>query len=334
MRFEKNVVVIGGGTGTYSVLTGLKKYVSDITAVVTMADSGGSAKKERDEWGLLPSSDVRKSLLALADVSTQNALLLRKLFQYRYSQGVGVRGMTFGNLFLVALTKILGSQQLAIEKAGEILRTHGKVLPVSLDKIDLVATYADGSKVIGEHAIDEPKHNGKIPITYLSTHPLAQINPEVKEALSSANLIILGPGGFYTTLIANLVVSGVSDAIIKSRAKKIFILNLMTEYGQTYGFTASKFLSELDTYLPIKTLDFVFINNAPIPQAALTRYKKYNAVPVLNDVHSSSSFTVMASDLLSRKIVPRQKGDTLHRSFIRHSPEKIAKACMKILNLV
>src|SRR3989338_7437850 len=161
---DEKIVVIGGGTGTYSVLSGIKKYTSNITAIVTMADSGGSAKKERDEWGLLPSSDVRKSLIALADVSHQDTMLLRRLFHYRYSEGIGVAGMSFGNLFLIALTRLLHSQAKAIEKAGELLRIKGRVLPVSLDTVDLVATYEDGTSVVGEHYIDEPKHNGKISI--------------------------------------------------------------------------------------------------------------------------------------------------------------------------
>lgn len=334
MDKKSRVVVIGGGTGTYSVLSGLKKYPVDITAVVTMADSGGSAKKERDEWGLLPSSDIRKSLLALADASTQDNLLLRELFQYRYSQGTGVTGMTLGNLFLVALTKILGSQSKAIEKAGEIFRIHGKVLPVSLDKIDLVATYADGSTIVGEHAIDEPKHNGKTPIVKLSTTPKASINPDVKRAIATSDLIVLGPGGFYTTLVANLVVDGVSAAIAKSTAKKLFVLNLMTEYGQTYGFTASKFLKELDFYLPLHSLNYVLVNTAPIPQSVLSRYRRYHAIPVINDLSVKNPCTVISTDFLSPKIVQHSKGDTLKRSFIRHDPEKIARQCAKILNLV
>src|SRR3989338_9643669 len=133
---DEKIVVIGGGTGTYSVLSGIKKYTSNIAAIVTMADSGGSARKERDEWGLLPSSDIRKSLIALADVTTDDSLLLRRLFHYRYSEGVGLSGMSFGNLFLIALSRILKSQSKAIDKAGELLRIIGRVLPVTLDKVD------------------------------------------------------------------------------------------------------------------------------------------------------------------------------------------------------
>ena len=327
-------VVIGGGTGTYSVLTGLKKYSNNITAIVTMADSGGSAKKERDEWGLLPSSDIRKSLIALADVSNQNILLLRRLFQYRYNEGKGLTGMTFGNLFLVTLTKLLGSQAKAIEKAGEILRIKGRVLPVTLKKIDLVALYEDGSKVIGEHFIDEPKHDGKLTIKKLYTKPKAVITDESKKAILESDVLIIGPGGFYTTILANLVIKGVPEAIKKSRAKKIFILNLMTEYGQTYGFTASKFIDKLNDYLPIECLDYVLINKTPIPQNILKRYIKYHTQPVINDFSRKYPFKTISADILSHKIIKGEKGDHLKRSFVRHDPNKIAFQCLNMLNLV
>jgi len=327
-------VVIGGGTGTYSVLSGLKKYTDNITAIVTMADSGGSAKKERDEWGLLPSSDIRKSLIALADVSTQDTLLLRQLFQYRYDRGVGLRGMTFGNLFLVALTKLLGSQMQAIEKASQILRIKGKVLPVTMKKVDLAAVYEDGSKVVGEHFIDEPKHNGILSITKLSTQPKATITKEAKKAIIESDAIIIGPGGFYTTILANLVIKGVSRAIEKSRATKFFILNLMTEYGQTYGFSAARFIRELDKYFPVKHLDYVIVNKTPIPANILSRYIKSKAEPVVNDLDKSYPFKVVSADTLSPKFIKSEKGDVLKRSFVRHDPDKIAEVCLKVLNLV
>lgn len=336
MKNIKNTkfVVIGGGTGTFSVLSGLKKYTENITAVVNMADSGGSAKKERDEWGLLPSSDVRKSLIALSDISTEDALLLRKLFQYRYKKGVGLKGMTFGNLFLVTLAKLLGSQKRAISKAGKILQIKGRVLPVTLDKFDLVAQYEDESTLVGEHFIDEPKHNGDLSITKLSTRPLVHVLPTVEKAILGSDVIIIGPGGFYTTILSNLVIQGVPQAIIRSRAKKIFILNLMTEFGQTYKFTASRFISELGKYVPADKLDCVFINNALIPKATLVRYRKVHAEPVKNDFTGNEPFQTVACDLLSPKIIRRVKGDTLRRSFIRHDGEKIASLCMKVLHLI
>ncbi len=331
---NKTFTVIGGGTGTFSILNGLKKYSEHIYAVVTMADSGGSAKKERDEWGLLPNSDIRKSLIALADISSDDSLLLRQLFQYRYSNQKGISGMSFGNLFLATLTKLLKSQKKAIEKAGELLNIKGKVLPVTMDKINLKAIYENGSEVLGEHFIDEPQHDGRLAITKLSTHPYARATKEVIRAIIKSDVIIIGPGGFYTTILANLVIDGVVEAIQKSKAKKIFIMNLMTEYGQTYGFTASRFISELNKYLNTDLLDFVVINNNEIPDKILKRYKKYQAQPVKNDLSSHSHYRIIEADLLSSELVKRVRGDRLQRSLIRHDPDKLAAVCMKILNLV
>lgn len=331
MKSEKSFVVIGGGTGTFSVLSGLKKYTDKITAIVSMADSGGSAKKERDEWGLLPSSDIRKSLLALADISDKDSLILRKLFEYRFAKGIGLEGMTFGNLFLVALSNITGSQTKAINMASEFLRIKGKVLPVSLDKVDLVAEYEDGSEIIGEHYIDEPLHNGKIKITRLRTRPQARINEEVSKAIQECDCLIIGPGGFYTTIIANLVVNGVRKAIAKSRAKKIFILNLMTEYGQTFGFTANSYLNRLNQYLDLKSLDYFLINKSAIPENIRTQYHLSHAEPVVNDINNLYQSKVIAVDLLSAKRIVRQKGDVLQRSLIRHDPDKIARICFKLV---
>ncbi len=331
---NKIFTVIGGGTGTFSILNGLKKYSDHINAVVTMADSGGSAKKERDEWGLLPNSDIRKSLIALADISTKDSHLLRQLFQYRYSNQKGISGMTFGNLFLATLTKLLKSQKKAIEKAGDLLNIKGKVLPVTMDKINLKAVYEDASVIIGEHFIDEPLHDGRLAITNLSTQPQAKATKDVIQAIIKSDYLIIGPGGFYTTILANLVIDGVADAIRKSKAKKIFIMNLMTEYGQTYGFTASRFITELNKYLDSNLLDYVVINNKSIPDKIIKRYKKYHAQPVINDLNSSVKFKIIEDDLISSDLIRRVKGDKLHRSLIRHDPDKLACICMKILNLL
>lgn len=334
MMNNKIFTVIGGGTGTFSILNGLKKYSEHINAVVTMADSGGSARKERDEWGLLPNSDIRKSLIALADISSDDSLLLRQLFQYRFSNQKGISGMTFGNLFLATLTKLLKSQKKAIEKAGDLLNIKGKVLPVTMDKVNLKAVYENGSVVVGEHFIDEPQHDGRLAITKLTTHPYARATKEVIRAITQSDVLIIGPGGFYTTILANLVIGGVTKAIQKSKARKIFIMNLMTEYGQTYGFTASRFISELDRYLTADLLDFVLINNNPIPEKILKRYKKYQAQPIVNDLSSQHHFRIVETDLISTELIKRDRNDRLPRSLIRHDPDKLAAVCMKILNLI
>ncbi len=327
MKKEPRIVCIGGGTGTYSVLTGLKHYPVDITAIVSMSDTGGSAATERDQFGLLPSSDIRKSLVALSDSQSEEDNVLRELFQYRYTQGSGVAGMTFGNLFLVALTKLLGSQTKAIETAGQILRIRGRVLPVTLDSVNLVATYTNGTKVIGEHLIDEPKHDGTLRIKNLSIKPRASVYPPVISSLASANLIVLGPGGLYTTLLANIVIPGVAQALQKSRARIVLIMNLMTEYGQTYEMSAHEHVLEIEKYIGTKRIDYVLMNTSPLPVASVAKYQKAHAVPVIDDL---SGPNVIRDDFISPLEIKRDKGDTLKRSFIRHDPMKLAKTIVQL----
>src|SRR3989344_9664860 len=181
----KKVVVIGGGTGTYTVLLSLRNKGYDLTALLTMVDDGGSNKVLRDEFGLLPTSGVR---LALAALSSKPSLL-RELFMYRYNKGQGISGMTFGNLFLAAVTDIVGSQEKAIEQTSEILKVKGKILPISHEDVRLVAQYENGLEVVGEHQIDEPEHDGKIRITKLFTRPDAVITEKAREAILTADTI-------------------------------------------------------------------------------------------------------------------------------------------------
>jgi len=325
------IVCIGGGTGTYTVLSGLKKYTDQLSAIVSMADTGGSARKERDEFGLLPSSDIRKSLVALADTSSEKENLLRELFQFRFDQGVGLSGMAFGNLFLVALTKLLGSQVEAIKKAGQILRIKGRVIPVTLDKIDLVAIYENGLKVVGEHFIDEPEHDGMLKVKKLTTIPKALAHDEAVLAIKEADLIILGPGSFYTTLIANLVVKGIPEAICQSKGKKIFILNLMTEPGQTAGFTAMDHIRELQKYILKRCLNYVLVNTSSLPRRILEKYTKTGAHSVIDDVREGNYFKVVRGEFFSPREVKRGRGDNLKRSFIRHDGNKLARAIVNLL---
>jgi len=328
---SSHIVCIGGGTGTYSLLTGLRQVCNNITVIVSMADTGGSARKELDEFGLLPSSDIRKSLVGLADTQSEEDNLLRELFQYRYNQGTGVKGMTFGNLFLVALTKLLGSQLKAIEKAGQILRIKGRVLPVSLDRVDLVAEYENGLIIKGEHLIDEPKHDSDLQIIKLSTTPTAKVYPPVLDAIKGANMIILGPGGLYTTLIANLVIDGVCKAIAKSSAKKVHIMNLMTEHGQTHKLSASGHIKVIEKHLGENVIDYVLINAGRIPKDILEKYQTAHGQPVCNDLTNNEQFQVINTNLLFPKEVKRVSGDMLKRSLIRHDPKKLAKEIIKLL---
>jgi uncharacterized cofD-like protein len=337
----KKIVVIGGGTGTYTVLKGLRQYPDlEISAIVTMADDGGSNKVLRDEFGLLPTSGVRQCMVALS----QNEGLLRRLFTYRYYQGVGISGMTFGNLFMAALSDITGSQRTAITETAALLDVRGHILPVSYDNVSLLATYADGTEILGEHLIDASnEHVGKQRITTLRTIPQTTLDPAAKAAILGADLIVLGPGDLYTNTIANLVVSGVSEAIVDSYAKLAFVMNIMTKKGESYGYTASDFLADLGRYLPLSRLTHVVVNtDTLIDRQILTKYKKEGAEPVRDDLGEGKIMCtnrqinqcapiIIREKLLAKGKVQREKGDTLVRSMVRHDPDKLAKVLGNLL---
>ena len=325
----KKVVVLGGGTGTYTVLSGLEKYPFDITAIVTMADSGGSARKERDEFGMLPVSDVRKALLALSPEDGDEGFL-RDLFNYRFSEGVGVEGTTFGNLFLIALANTLGSQEKAIEEASRILRIKGRVLPVTLEETNLVAEYDEGITVVGEHQIDEPHHDGRLAIRRVYLLPQPQANPKAIEAIKEADVIVIGPGDLYTSLLPTLLVGGIAEAVRESRALKVFILNLMSKYGQTHGFTASRYLAVLEEHLQTP-FTHVLISTKKPPLEVLQYYAtSENSFPIENDLREDR-YVLVTGDFLSDRTFRPEPGDKLKRSLLRHDPEKLAKALMEVI---
>src|SRR5947209_6409202 len=218
-------VVIGGGTGIYAVLTGLRHYTSNITAVVSMSDNGGSSGRLRDEFGYLPPGDVRRCLVALA--SDADSMLLRQLFEYRFEKGLGLNGHTFGNLLLTALTDILGSSDRAIDEAGRLLRIRGRVLPVTLTPTTLCARLTDGYEICGETDIDVRKDHHDVGIAEVYLRPHATVHPPVLEAIARADLIVLGPGDLYTSVIPNLLVRGVREAIAASDARCIYVCNVM-----------------------------------------------------------------------------------------------------------
>lgn len=324
----KKVVVLGGGTGTYAVLSGLKKYPLEITAVVTMADSGGSARKERDEFGMLPVSDVRKALLALAEENGEGTL--RDLFNYRFSEGVGVEGTTFGNFFLVALSNTLGSQEKAIEAAEKILRAKGRVLPVTLEETNLVAEYDEGVTVVGEHSIDEPQHDGRLAIRRIYLLPQPKANPKAIAAIKEADLIVIGPGDLYTSLLPTLLVKGIAEAVRKSKAHRIYILNLMSKFGQTNGFTASRHAAVLEEHLETN-FSHILVNTAPLPNDVLQYYaSSESSFPVENDLREGKYILIQDDFLSGRTFVP-DPSDPLKRSILRHDSEKLAKALVSIL---
>lgn len=326
---QKKVVVIGGGTGTYTVLRGLKAYKDlAIAAIVTMADDGGSNKILRDEFGLLPTSGVRQCLVALS----QNEGLLRQLFSYRYYQGVGIAGMTFGNLFMAAVSDVLGDQRKAIKATADLLSVVGQILPVSYDKVSLLATYADGTEVLGEHLIDRADtHVGKQRVSRLRTVPVTKIDREAREAIVGADMIILGPGDLYTNTIANLVVPGVTEAIMASKARLVFVMNLMTKMGESYNYTARMFLEDLGKYVPRSRIDCVVLNtDLPSNRKLLAFYKQEQAVVVKDDLQNGA-YQVIREKLLSRAKIVLEPGDKMVRSTLRHDSKKLAKVLVSLL---
>ncbi len=326
---QKRIVCIGGGTGTFVVLRGLKQYPYTLSAIVTMSDSGGSNRRIRDEFGLLPTSDIRQCLVALSD-ENGGAGLLRKLFMYRFEKGTGIAGMTFGNLFMAALTDIVGSQQEAIRQTGKVLRVKGSVIPVTLTDTNLYATYEDGHTETEEHLIDEPTHDGRTPIVDVYLKPVAKPNPEALLAIKHADMVIVGPGDLYTSVVPNLLVPGIPEALKSTKAKVVYVMNLMTKFGQTYNFTASDHLRILEKIMG-KTVDYVVVNTASLSPEALAIYAKYNEIPVVNDLSSASYYQVAKAPLVGKTLYAKSSSDALIRSLIRHDSDALAKVLVSLV---
>lgn len=329
---KKSIVVIGGGTGTHPILRGLKRFSDEvnITAVITMADSGGSTGRLRDEFGQLPVGDVRMALTALASEVGEDDQLLRELFLHRFDKGEGLNGHNFGNLFMVALTQILGSEAEAVKAASRILRVKGKVLPVTEDDLHIVATYDDGVVIEGEHEIDEPNVDRyEHRITSLTTHPKGTITEDARRALLGADIILLGPGDLYSSLLANCVIEGVPEAICESKALFVFASNLMTRPGQSHNMTASEHVAEIAKYVG-QVPDYVVINTGAVPEHLLEKYKLAFQFPVVDDCENLGT-TVIRADLLSSDEVVKKKGDVLQRSLVRGDGDKFAELLMSLL---
>lgn len=318
MSKEKRVVVIGGGTGTYTVLSALKDKPVYLSAVVSMADDGGSTGILREEFGILPTGDVRRALVALSRHPDE---LLAKLFNYRFREG-GLNGHNLGNLILTALERISGNFEKALSDASRLLAVEkGEVIPVTLSGVRLMAELENGEVIRGETNIDIPKHDGELAINKIRLSPEAKANPRALRAIRQADLVIMGPGDIYTSIIPNLLARGVSEAIAQSKAKKVFVCNLMTKYGETHGFVAGDFVSALENYLGEGVLDAVILNNQKPPEEILKRYRKERAFFV-------DPFFVRSAGLKKIKVVKTnlvRKGE-----FVRHDHGKLADVILKL----
>ena len=317
---KKNIVVVGGGTGNHTTLSGLRALDCNLTAVVAMTDSGGSSGRLRDELGHLPPGDLRRCLMALAG-DEASAGLMRRLFDYRFSAGDGLNGHNFGNLLLAALTEVTGDTVTAIEQAGRILGINGTVLPVTLTKATLCARLEDGSELIGESTIDSRRDDLDVAIDYIYLDPKAYAYPPVLVAIEHADVIVLGPGDIYTSVLPNLLVEEVAEAVSNSPAVKVHVCNLMTKPNESAGFRTSNFLALLSEYLGTRQpLDFLLVNNTPIPSRLLARYAGEGQHPVLLD--EAESLT-MAGRIVQRPLLAPGV-------FVRHDPAALASAIMEI----
>jgi len=329
---RKNIVVIGGGTGTYSLMQGLKSHWREynLTKIVSMTDCGGSTGRLRDEFGQLPVGDVRMSLAALAPTVEEDQQLLRELFLYRFDKGNGLSGHNFGNLFLVALTEILGNEAKAIKAAARLLRIRGQVLPVTEHQAHLVARYDDGVEAMGEHLIDEPpteRYDHRI--IDLRTDVVTEITTEVFESITKADLVVLGPGDIYTSLLANCIIGGMPEALQQTTAKLAFVANLMTKPGQTTGMSVTDHVNEISRYIT-RTPDVVVVNTSTVTPQLLEKYAAAKQYPVVDDADKLSCYVIRA-DLLSDEIIAPQPGDALQRSLVRGDAKKMAEVILKLV---
>ncbi|MCX6722399.1 MAG: YvcK family protein [Candidatus Staskawiczbacteria bacterium] len=322
MDNKQKIVVIGGGSGSFMVLSGLKKHPVALTAVVTMSDDGGSTGALRDELGVLPPGDVRQCLVALSDSSKT----LRDLFNYRYDNG-GLKGHSFGNIFISTLEKITGGFDKAVIEASRILRIRGYVFPVTLKNTRLVAELKNGEKIIGEKNIELYKGGGEnIKKIYLK--PKAELNPRIFKAIAEADKIVISPGDLYTSLIPNFLVNGLSETISKSKAKVIYVVNLMTELGQTNGFSSIDYISGLEKYVGKGIIKHAIFNTELPDSKLLKKYAKYGEKPVIKgEIEKLPNLNFLEYKLLSHKIYKTDKNDKLseERSLIRHDSNKLAK---------
>jgi uncharacterized cofD-like protein len=307
------IVAIGGGTGLSTLLRGLKEYTSNLTAIVTVTDDGGSSGRLRQELGVLPPGDIRNCLVALADSEST----MTDLFQYRFNEGDGLSGHSFGNLFIAAMCGIAGDFDRAIKESSKVLNIKGRVLPSTLSNVALEATLADGTKVFGETSISKTRS----PIKSLALVP-AQCSPlaETLEAIAAADVIVLGPGSLYTSIMPNLLVPGITEAVLRANAVKVYVCNIMTQPGETDGMTASDHSRALLGTSRGRLFDYALIN-VEQPHRLLRAYQSEGAHQVSPDFDAVAALGVTP---VPGRFVSEQQ-------LVRHDTKKLAQAIVKLI---
>ena len=305
------IVAVGGGTGLSMLLSGVKNITNNLTAVVTVGDDGGSSGRLREDLGILPPGDIRHCITALADDED----LVNKLFKYRFNNGEGLEGHSFGNLFITALCEITGDMVSAVRASSKVLSIRGRVLPATLDDMKLVAQMQDGRVVHGESAI--PEAHGKIIRLYTEPEDCKAL-PEVIQAIKNAELIILGPGSLYTSVIPNLLIKEIAQEIINSKAKKIYVCNIMTQPGETDNYSVSDHIKALMKHAGSnKIVDAVLVNDY-LPEKLADKYQKADSYPVKLDTSEVKSLGVK---IFARKLIQDSK-----EGLVRHSSTRVARA--------
>jgi len=308
------VVAIGGGTGLSTLLRGLKEHTSNITAIVTVTDDGGSSGRLRGQLGVLPPGDIRNCLVALADTEP----LMEKLFQHRFHQGEGLAGHSFGNLFIAAMFQVTGDFEAAVHASSQVLAVRGRVLPSTLSQVAICAELADGSQVCGETRISTAGQ----PIRRVFLEPGGARPLEAAlRAIQEADAIVLGPGSLYTSILPNLLVEGVAEAVRNSPAVKIYVCNVMTQPGETDGHSAADHVRAITNHVGNGLLHLVVVNTGEIAAPLLEKYREQNAYPVATDLEAirGMGLEVVGADLVSRT------------DLVRHDPRALARLLVDLI---
>jgi len=309
------IVVVGGGTGLSVLLSGLKQFTSNISAIVTVADDGGSSGRIREEFDILPPGDIRNCLVALADAPA----LMRDLFQFRFDTNSELSGHSFGNLFITVMTRLTGDFEKAIKETSKVLALRGQVIPSTLDKVVLAAKHKDGTITVGENKI--PKTHRLIDRVYLNPDK-PSATPDAIKAIKEARVIILGPGSLYTSVIPNLLIKDITDAIMASDAVKVYVCNAMTQPGETDGYSASEHVRSLLSHSCPKIIDYCIINTAEVPKDILKRYAGQGSFLVVNDRRKieDMGYRVIEDDFV-----------IIENTLIRHDHVKLAKIILGLI---
>ena len=311
------VVALGGGTGLSALLQGLKIFTNNISAIVTVTDTGGSSGRLRDEMDVLPPGDIRNCLVALADAD----VLIRNLFQYRFEEGDGLTGHSFGNLFITALSKVTGDFEKAIRASSKVLAIRGRVIPSSLQKVTLVGEFMDGTTAEGETTITQQNK----PLRKIKLKPADCLaTPEALEAIENADLIILGPGSLYTSILPNLLIREIREAILRSEAHKVFVVNIMTQPGETDSFSAYDHLRVLVEHTDPRLVDVCAVNGSIIPPEMIEKYREKGAeIARLDlDLIREKGYEVIEGSLLKADGQVRHDPLALSRLILDHHLKK------------